>query len=119
MIAVEPGSAVYQECLSPASNPTFSVTHEACARIIRNPSTGGATASNVSYINAGGAFLSGVDSRPPGRSKCRTWVSKRLPGPFSVNFLVSTLLDLDDASDAHGARHRLEGLARAPIRARR
>ena len=47
--------------MSPASNPTFSVTHEACQRIIRNPATGGATASNVSYINAGGALISGVD----------------------------------------------------------
>jgi iron complex outermembrane recepter protein len=94
MIAVEPGSAVYQSCLSPASNPTFSVANEACARIIRNPSTGGATASNVSYINAGGALISGVDLSANWQADLADIGFERLPGTFSVNFLVSSLLDL-------------------------
>ncbi len=94
MIAVEPGSAVYQECLSPASNPTFSAAHEACARIIRNPATGGATASNVSYINSGGALISGVDLSATWQRDLSEIGFERLPGTFSVNFMVSALLDL-------------------------
>jgi outer membrane receptor protein involved in Fe transport len=94
MIAVEPGSAVYQACLSPASNPAFDAAHEACQRIIRNPSTGGATASNVSYINAGGALLSGVDLAANWQADLSDMGFERLPGTFAINFLVSTLLDL-------------------------
>jgi iron complex outermembrane receptor protein len=94
MIAVEPGAAVYQACLSPASNPTFDVTHEACRRIIRNPSTGGATASNVSYINSGGALLSGVDLSANWQVDLSDMGFERMPGTFAVSFLVSTLLDL-------------------------
>jgi outer membrane receptor protein involved in Fe transport len=94
MIAVEPGSAVYEACLSPASNPTASLTHPACTRIIRNPATGGATASNVSYINAGDAMLSGVDFAADWRVDMADMGFDRIPGTFGINFLVSTLLDL-------------------------
>jgi iron complex outermembrane receptor protein len=88
MIAVEPGAAVYEACLSPASNPTFSVTAPACQRIIRNPATGGATASNVSYINAGDAVISGVDFAADWRPNLE------MPGQLGINFLVTKLIDL-------------------------
>jgi iron complex outermembrane receptor protein len=94
MIAVEPGAAVYQACLSPAANPTFDPNNAACRRIIRNPATGGATASNVSYINAGGALLSGVDLAANWQADLSDMGFDNMPGTFSVNFLVSTLLDL-------------------------
>jgi iron complex outermembrane recepter protein len=95
MIAVEPGSAVYQACLSVASNPTASISHEACQRIIRNPATGGATASNVSYINAGDAVLSGVDLAANWQVDLADMGIDRVEGRFGVNFLVSTLLELE------------------------
>jgi outer membrane receptor protein involved in Fe transport len=87
MIAVEPGSAVYEACLSVASNPTGDIANPACQRIIRNPSTGGATASNVSYINAGDATISGVDLSAD-------WRTDIGPGSFGINMLVSSLLEL-------------------------
>ncbi len=89
MIAVEPGWAVYETCLSPASNPTFDINNQACQRITRNPTTGGMTAADVSYINAGGATLSGVDISTDWRVDMH-----RIPGTLSLNFLVSALLKL-------------------------
>jgi outer membrane receptor protein involved in Fe transport len=98
MIAVEPGAAVYEACLSPAANPTFDPNNEACRRIIRNPATGGATASNVSYINAGGALLSGVDLSANWQADLSDLGLDNMPGTFSVSFLVSALLDLTTQS---------------------
>lgn len=89
MIAVEPGWAVYETCLSPVSNPTYDINNQACQRITRNPSTGGTTAADVSYINAGGATDSGVDISTDWRVN-----TKRIPGTLSLNFLVSVLLKL-------------------------
>jgi outer membrane receptor protein involved in Fe transport len=85
---------VYEACLSATTNPTFSTANPACQRIIRNPATGGATASNVSYINAGDATLSGVDFAADWRPRLE------IPGQFSLNFLVSKLLDLKTQATA-------------------
>ncbi|HEX6997228.1 MAG TPA: TonB-dependent receptor [Gammaproteobacteria bacterium] len=87
MIAVEPGSAVYEACLSTVSNPTGDVDHPACRRIIRNPETGGATASNVSYINAGEALVSGVDVST-------NWGVDLGRGTFGINMIWSKLIHL-------------------------
>jgi outer membrane receptor protein involved in Fe transport len=95
MIAPEPGDAVYRACLSPASNPTFDVANEACQRIIRNPSTGGATATNVSYINAGTSKLSGVDVTFDWKAEVKDMGLQSVPGTFGVNLVVSTLLQLE------------------------
>jgi len=95
MIAVEPGSAVYQDCLSTASNPSGDINHEACQRIIRNPATGGATASNVSYINAGDAVVSGVDFSATWQVELSDMGLDGIPGRFGLNFLLSTLLELE------------------------
>jgi iron complex outermembrane recepter protein len=94
MIAVEPGAAVYEACLGVASNPTGNPAHPACQRIIRNPATGGATASNVSYINAGDATVSGVDFAADWRPELE------IPGQFGINFLVTKLLDLKTQATA-------------------
>ena len=95
MIAPEPGDAVYRACLSPETNPTFDVANEACQRIIRNPSTGGATATNVSYINAGTSKLSGMDVTFDWKAAVADMGLKSVGGNFGVNVVVSTLLQLE------------------------
>ncbi len=106
MIAVEPGAAVYEACLSAASNPTFSIANPACQRIIRNPATGGATASNVSYINAGDATISGVDFAADWRPNLRhPWAARhQLPRVEAARSR--------DAGDGHVAYGRLDRHAR-------
>ena len=98
MIAPEPGNAVYQDCMSPNTNPNFDINNEACQRILRNPSTGGMTATNVSYINAGTAKLSGVDTTFDWKAQLSDMGLKRIPGTFGVNLVVSTLLQLETQS---------------------
>ena len=100
MIAVEPGSAVYEACLGVNSNPNADINNAACQRIIRNPSTGGATASNVSYINAGDAKVSGIDYALNWSAALADMGMSSLPGKFGVNILVSTLLDLTTQATA-------------------
>lgn len=100
MIAPEPGDAVYRACLSPESNPTFDVANEACQRIIRNPSTGGATATNVSYINAGASKLSGVDVTFDWKADVADMGLESIGGNFGINLVVSTLLQLETQATA-------------------
>jgi outer membrane receptor protein involved in Fe transport len=87
MISVEGALTVYEKCLSPASNPTFSALHPACVAIHRNPVNGTATTTTVSYVNAAFAEVSGVDFTAD-------WRTDLAGGQFGVNFMVSTLLDL-------------------------
>jgi len=100
MIAPEPGEAVYRACLSPESNPTFDVANEACQRIIRNPSTGGATATNVSYINAGASKLSGIDLTLDWKAQMADMGLATLGGNFGVNMTISRLLQLETQATA-------------------
>jgi outer membrane receptor protein involved in Fe transport len=100
MIAVEPGPAVYEQCLSAASNPTFSASNAACQRIIRNPANGMATASNVSYINAGDAQISGVDLSANWQVELSDMGIDRVPGRFGVSVLLSDLIRLKTQATA-------------------
>jgi outer membrane receptor protein involved in Fe transport len=95
MIAVEPGPAVYEQCLSATNNPTFDPANAACQRLIRNPANGALTAENVSYINAGNATVSGVDLSANWRVDLADMGITRIPGHFGVNFLLSNLLRLE------------------------
>ncbi len=113
MIAPEPGEAVYRACLSPESNPTFDVANEACQRIIRNPSTGGATATNVSYINAGASKLSGVDVTLDWKAEMADMGLATVGGNFGVNMTISRLLQLETQATRGIAGHRLGGQPRA------
>jgi iron complex outermembrane receptor protein len=86
MISVEGAYTVYEKCLSAASNPTYSPQHPECLKINRNPVTGGATTTTVSYINAAFAEVSGVDVTAD-------WRTELAGGMFGVNFMVSRLLE--------------------------
>jgi iron complex outermembrane recepter protein len=86
MISVEGALTVYEKCLSAASNPTFSALTPSCRAIHRNPVTGGATTTTVTYVNAAFAEVSGVDLTAD-------WSSDIWGGEFGVNFMVSQLID--------------------------
>jgi iron complex outermembrane recepter protein len=86
MISVEPALAVYEQCLSVASNPTSDPSHPACLRINRNPASGFAAPTTVSYINAAFAKVSGVDLTAD-------WRTDLAGGAFGVSFMVTSLLE--------------------------
>ena len=100
MIAPESGQAVYQSCLSPASNPTFDVNNEACKRILRNPDTGGMTAAYATYLNTGNSELSGVDVALDWKVFVEDLGLKSIPGKFGINVLVSKLIKLETQESA-------------------
>ena len=85
MISVEGALKVYEKCLSATSNPTFDPQNPACLKIHRNPVTGTATTTTVSYVNSAFAQVSGVDVTAD-------WRTKLAGGTFGVNFLISSLL---------------------------
>jgi outer membrane receptor protein involved in Fe transport len=86
MISVEGAYTVYEKCLSAASNPTYNPTHPECLKINRNPVTGTATTTTVSYINAAFAEVSGIDLTGD-------WRTDLAGGMFGVNFMISQLLE--------------------------
>ena len=85
MISVEGALTVYEKCLSAASNPTYDPQNPACLKIHRNPVTGTATTTTVSYVNAAFAEVSGIDFTAD-------WRTELAGGTFGVNFMVSSLL---------------------------
>ena len=106
MISVEGAYTVYEKCLSPASNPTFSAQHPECLKINRNPETGTATTTTVSYINAAFAEVAGVDLTAD-------WRTDLAGGTFGVNFMISQLLEETTQDTAQAAPDRLEGQPRS------
>ena len=85
MISVEGALTVYEKCLSAASNPTYDPQNPACLKIHRNPVTGTATTTTVSYVNAAFAEVEGVDITAD-------WRAQLAGGTFGVNFMVTNLL---------------------------
>ncbi len=100
MIAPESGLAVYQACLSPASNPTFDVNNQACKRILRNPETGNMTAVYATYLNTGKSELSGVDLSIDWKVAVADMGLSSVPGNFGVNVMFSKLLKMETQESA-------------------
>jgi outer membrane receptor protein involved in Fe transport len=65
----------------------------ACLRVNRNPASGGAAPTTVSYINAAFAKVSGVDLTVD-------WSRALAGGTFGVNLMVSSLLEEQTQSTA-------------------
>lgn len=61
MISSETASAVYLQCMSPETNPSFDVNNPACQRLVRNPQSGQTEPTDVQYSNLARAKTSGVD----------------------------------------------------------
>jgi outer membrane receptor protein involved in Fe transport len=94
MISVEPADIIYEACLSVASNPTGDVNTPACQAVFRNPQSGGAAPTTVSYINAAFAKVEGVDFTA-------NWQTNLAKGNFGVNFMLTKLLtEKTQATDA-------------------
>jgi outer membrane receptor protein involved in Fe transport len=94
MIALESAPSVYNKCLGMDTNPTGSATHPDCQKIIRNPVSGGAQFTDVTFLNGGKAQVEGVDLQT-NWSAALSEVGIDLPGVFGVDFTISTLLTLD------------------------
>ena len=94
MISVQPAEVVYEACLSAASNPTGDPNSVACQAIFRNPQSGGAAPTTVSYINAAFAKVEGVDFTA-------NWRTDLARGDFGVNFMITKLISEEtQATDA-------------------
>jgi iron complex outermembrane recepter protein len=61
MIARENGDAVFERCLSLATNPNADITNPACASMIRNPANGNPASIDLFFTNTGWTRTSGVD----------------------------------------------------------
>src|SRR5690606_2268131 len=61
MIAVSNADAVFERCLSPASNVDADPRHPACQAILRDPFTGEVVSTDLTFTNEGRAQTSGVD----------------------------------------------------------
>jgi iron complex outermembrane receptor protein len=89
MISVEGAITVYEKCLRGASSDpqiqAIQLTSPSCIAIHRNPVTGTATTTTVSYVNAAFAEVEGVDVTAD-------WRTRLAGGTFGVNFMVSSLL---------------------------
>jgi outer membrane receptor protein involved in Fe transport len=89
MIAVEGGISVYLECLGKGTNPTASPTHPACARITRNPTSGGMQAVDVSYNNTGFTEINGIDLGFNWNGDMGTIGLDSLPGTLSLTSMFN------------------------------
>jgi iron complex outermembrane receptor protein len=85
MISVEPAEVIYEKCLSVESNPTADPNSSACQAVFRNPTSGGAAPTTVTYINAAFAKVEGVDFTA-------NWAASLAGGNFGVNFMLTKLL---------------------------
>ena len=95
MIALESGPAVYLDCFSPNANPSFDINYGPCQRIRRNPTTGGAQPTDVTYQNTGYAEIEGFDLAVNWQGDLADIGIDSIPGYFGVNFMMSYLLTLD------------------------
>ena len=112
MISVEPADRRLRAMLEPLRTPTGDPLHPACLRINRNPVSGGAAPTTVSYINAAFAKVAGVDVTAD-------WRTDLAGGNFGVNFMVSSLARGEDAGHGGVARVSTGRAAWARIPARR
>lgn len=61
MISTEDPDNIYQLCLSPATNPNFSISHPACQQLERNPESGAEGNTPLLYTNQGAIDFAGYD----------------------------------------------------------
>ncbi|MES2626174.1 MAG: TonB-dependent receptor [Pseudomonadota bacterium] len=78
MISTEDPDNIYQLCLSPATNPTFSPAHPACEQIERNPDSGAEGNTPLLYTNQGAIDFAGYDI-------ALNWNTDLGPGVLNLN----------------------------------
>ena len=83
-IAPISSTTVYNRCFNPATNPTYSITNDACQLIRRNPITGDREETKAAYSNLGTIQTQGVDMAV-------AWNTEVGAGTFGVNSTLSWL----------------------------
>ena len=61
MISPQDPDALYRQCLSPVTNPTFDPTYTPCTQLVRDPGDGGQGLSDLLYTNQGAVNFAGWD----------------------------------------------------------
>jgi outer membrane receptor protein involved in Fe transport len=82
MISTEDPDNIYQNCLSPGTNPGFDINHPACQQIERNPETGGEGNTPLLYTNQGAIDFAGYDISV-------NWSPNLGPGAFNLNTSIT------------------------------
>ncbi|OYX07339.1 MAG: hypothetical protein B7Z08_12505 [Sphingomonadales bacterium 32-68-7] len=83
-ISLESVNAVFRKCFTPAFNPGFDATTDACQRVVRDPQTGEVINVLVTYGNAGRVETAGVDVQLDWGVRFED-VNLPIPGRFSTN----------------------------------
>jgi outer membrane receptor protein involved in Fe transport len=89
MIAVEGGISVYLECLGEGTNPNADPESAACARITRNPTSGGLQAVDVSYSNTGFTEINGIDLALNWNGELASLGFDNLPGSIGISMMFN------------------------------
>lgn len=84
MISAQTASSVYRQCLNPETNPGFDPSFGPCQRLVRNPSTGLAAPTDVSYSNEAWLDTSGIDFNV-------SWSQEVYNGSLTANVQASYL----------------------------
>lgn len=61
MISSQDPNALYRQCLSPETNPTFDPTFTPCTQIVRDPLNGNEAIASLLYTNQGAIDFAGYD----------------------------------------------------------
>jgi iron complex outermembrane recepter protein len=85
MIAEEFGDILYENCFDADTNPTYSPTHPACLRLVRDPISGANATISTSFNNEQQVDLAGFDVQ-------FDWRGEVGPGALTVN-LLTTIAD--------------------------
>src|SRR5690606_10109972 len=84
MISPQDPDAIYRECLSPESNPTFDPNAPACQNIVRDPSNGAQGLLSTFYTNQGAVNFAGWDL-------AMNWATEVGPGRLGIDATVTIL----------------------------
>ncbi len=82
MISAQDPNGIYQQCLSPVSNPSFDPNFAPCTQAVRDPFDGGQSVLSLLFTNEGAADFSGYDVT-------LNWNSDVGPGLLSVDATVT------------------------------
>jgi outer membrane receptor protein involved in Fe transport len=85
MITSQDPNAIYQQCFSPDTNPSFDPNYEACRQLVRDPLNGNDANTLLKFTNEGAIDFAGYDVT-------LDWTGAVGPGDLHVN-AVATLSD--------------------------
>jgi iron complex outermembrane receptor protein len=84
MVSSEDVDALWNECMSPVTNPAYDPNYPACQRLPRDPVDGGQSPYFVTFTNKAAVDAAGIDLQ-------LNWSADVGPGLLGINFMASTL----------------------------